>query len=83
MTDEELKEALKYCEKFKSEEWFATRTERSLFEALLSEHERANKLQAALAWIMPKVHQGNHEGALSECGKATCRAYWDVLREVK
>lgn len=32
-------------------------------------------MEEALKWIMPKVHQGNHEGSFEECGKATCVEY--------
>lgn len=32
-----------------------------------------------MTWIMPKVHQGNHDGELSTCSKATCQAYREVI----
>lgn len=32
-------------------------------------------LTEALDWIMPKVHQGNHDGEFGECPKATCMEY--------
>lgn len=49
------------------------RTERA--EAL------ANRYKTALEWIMPKVHQGNHEGDFGTCGKATCIEYRQALAE--
>lgn len=36
----------------------------------------------ALEWIMPKVHQGNHDGEFSECGKATCVEYRKALSAI-
>lgn len=37
----------------------------------------------ALEWIMPKVHQGNHEGELSSCPKATCVEFRNALEKIK
>lgn len=41
--------------------------------------ERIEKLEGALKWIMPKVHQGNHNGDLETCEKATCYEYRKAL----
>lgn len=32
---------------------------------------RIRELESALKWIMPKVHQGNHDGEIEQCQKAT------------
>lgn len=37
------------------------------------------KYREALEWIMPKVHQGNHEGSLADCQKLTCQEYRKAL----
>ncbi len=34
----------------------------------------------ALEWIMPKVHQGNHEGEFEQCRKFTCSEYHKVQK---
>ncbi len=36
----------------------------------------------SLQWIMPKVHQGNHEGDFETCSKATCQAYRETLAQM-
>lgn len=36
-----------------------------------------------IEWLMPKVHQGNHEGELSECPKAICIEYRTLLTSVQ
>lgn len=53
---------------------------------LLSELERRDRIievmDSAIKWIMPKVHQGNHEEELAMCQKATCTEYKKLLAAV-
>ena len=59
----------------------------------LLEHRSANSapalaravlvLEEALHWIMPKVHQGNHDGSFDDCGKATCVEYRNALSKAE
>ncbi len=42
---------------------------------------KCTKYREALEWIMPKVHQGNHEGDFEQCPKATCVAYRQALED--
>lgn len=44
-------------------------------EQLTEAREAVKKMAESLMWIMPKVHQGNHDGPLEGCGKATCIEY--------
>ncbi len=39
------------------------------------------EMRGALEWIMPKVHQGNHEGEFETCEKATCVEYRKAIQE--
>jgi len=41
--------------------------------------DRVKRLESALQWIMPKVHQGNHEGDFETCMKSTCVEYRKAL----
>lgn len=43
----------------------------------------AKDLIDTMTWIMPKVHQGNHDGELSTCSKATCQAYREALERTQ
>lgn len=53
---------------------------------IITEMEKLKKaneiMREALEWIMPKVHQGNHEGDLADCPKATCVEYRKTLQKV-
>lgn len=42
---------------------------------------RCAMLEDTLRWIMPKVHQGNHDGPFDECPKATCLEYRKALAD--
>jgi metallophosphoesterase superfamily enzyme len=42
---------------------------------------KAKELLELLKWIMPKVHQGNHEGDIETCEKATCVQYRKALEK--
>lgn len=38
-------------------------------------------MRDSLKWIMPKVHQGNHDGEFDLCKKATCVEYRKALNK--
>ena len=44
---------------------------------------KVDRLTEALEWIMPKVHQGNHEGEFESCKKATCTEYRHAMEYVR
>lgn len=44
--------------------------------------EVVERQSGALEWIMPKVHQGNHEGEFISCGKATCQEFRQALADI-
>jgi len=50
------------------------------FRDALKEYEG---LVASMEWIMPKVHQGNHEGEFQDCNKATCVEYRSALKRFR
>ena len=41
--------------------------------------QRIGKFREALQWIMPKIHQGNHERFFDTCTKAACIEYHKAL----